>query len=183
MKSVKFSEEQLKDLVKGKSVVVVELVKKGELIKDNKLVIGKMDGIIEGVLVVKEIKDKISNKKMLVPEKMLFEVGELVQAVNEKGNWEWFCDKCNAHHETTLQNKNPESLMLIEAYCTNNHIAFEMKPLLVRLKKIEKEKFGELIKENGAELDVSRLPKEKQKSTKEFVENFECWFKTWRLNK
>ena len=104
MKTQTFTEQQLKDLVAGKEVVTVEPVKEGEQIlrlSPN----GKIKFIVE---------PKGSGLNALS------EVGEVVQAVNEKGENVWKCSFCGSKYH----NYKPDSL--------------GTKPLLVQLVKIEK---------------------------------------------
>lgn len=107
-----FSEQQLKDLPKGKEVVTIESVKKDENYADK---IFPNERVRRIYFVSKNAKE-------------LFRIGDVVQAVNEKSEKQWYCPICNKINLQWDCNQHPES---------------NEKPLLVRLGKTEdKHAFG-----------------------------------------
>lgn len=145
-----FTEQQLKDLVAGKKAVTAESVKKGEIdshynsIKD---------------LVSEEIQG-IRNKE----GKRIIQVGEVVQALNEKGEKQWYCSVCGNIAKVIIKSDNSiccgVSLTKKGKKIARQTLEKEFEPLLVQLNKIEKK----------------TCPKE---STTRYDD---MWLKTWRSN-
>ncbi len=79
-----FSEQHLKDGVKGLEVVTTEPVKKDQRIFDKAW--KEIDNGLGQVIIYDPIKGK---------SKTICEVGEVRQAVNEKGEKLWFCSQCS----------------------------------------------------------------------------------------
>ncbi len=112
-----FTEQQLKDGAKGLVVVTTEPVKKGEYLDVNAET--RLDGII-----------------LHIPEeetlKIVCEVGEIRQAVNEKGWKQHHCPKCKLIRSNIGDR-------IIKYWCCDNEDCGELlKPFLFRLEKIER---------------------------------------------
>ncbi len=136
MKTQKFNEQQLKDLVKGKEVVTCELVKKGEgyieEIKErfehpsmNFNIRDAKQPVSKGFFIMQVVKPNADN---------VFALYLVVQATNEKGEKQSFCEFCSE--------LAPNSNLV-------GHGGAEEKPLLVRLEKIEVQKEKHTLDERG----------------------------------
>lgn len=118
MKTQNFSEEQLKDAVAGKPVVTIEAKKEGERL------------IPEWMGENVHITETIHNGKDCI-----YQVGEVVQAMNEKGEKQWFCPDCQ-----NIFDKEEARLDSMESHdCECGYNSIFWKPLLVRLEKIEED--------------------------------------------
>jgi len=129
LKTQSFSDQQLKDLVAGKEVDAVEAKKKGECL----YVKGDREPFqIIGIT----INTKFDNNHTPIWEenpKLSCEVGELVQACNEKGEKQWYCPLCK-RIGIGLMGINFECGCLTLHREEDEH----WNPLVVRLQKIEK---------------------------------------------
>ena len=112
-----FTEQQLKDGVKGLEVVTAEPVKKGDVVK-----------VIRG----KEIREVVDLSGGTAFEKIIFKVGELVQAVNEKGEKQWYCPTCFKSWGIISEVKRG-----VKIWDWNKDCEKPLKPLLFRLIKID----------------------------------------------
>lgn len=155
MKTQMFTEQQLKDLASGKEVQTCEPVKKGEEER-------KENGFIpfEGMehSYMPDEKDSWIEEIRDSKNKLICKVGEVRQAVNEKGEKQ--CKNCRSELDVFGKDKNKEIIWRHIKRPVGMTVAsekcFTPEPLLVRLKKIEEETYDK---------------------SKEF------WFQTWKQNK
>ena len=135
MKTQVFNEQQLKDLVEGKEVVIYEPVKEGDGFdipkrtfeeelymerpkigdyylfchgKSKTLGIGKIEKIFGHVCNWWTVYMDIGFCRTNIPKQWLIKKLNHVQASNEKGEKQWYCPECNI----SLENLNSYSLDL-----------------------------------------------------------------------
>jgi len=168
MKEQKFSDQQLKDFVSGKEVVVCEPVKEGEDIElwkcsncGYEIRKPPIDKILKNPYYRElfinnkneQIKpcpndcartiseNKISGLKKYAYSDLM--VGELVQALNEKGEKAYYCPTCNNIAKVIIKSDNSIccGVRLIKQGKKKAQETLEQgfNPLLVRLEKIERE--------------------------------------------
>lgn len=134
-----FSEPQLKDLVNGKEVVTTSPRPKDEKLREE---LPYPD--LKPIGIFREYPEGIV---------LLWEVGKEYQAVNEKGEKQWYCPKCNW--------TKPNYFMCAHSA---DQEAKHAIPLLVLLTKIEEKKDYNLTLDEG--IGFTKIP---------------VWLKTWRL--
>jgi len=117
--SIVTTEQELKELLEKGFFVRVEPVKKGERLFIHKFTIND-----------KTTKNRCIAKGKTVDEAIgICEVGEVFSVKNKKGEKQWWCPKCGFHSEFDYD-KHSEIIKLGE---------HSVKPLLVRLDKIEEQ--------------------------------------------
>lgn len=116
MKTQQFTDWQLKDLSKGLTVTTVESVKKGD-IKEMTNPRNFSQPYINGDRISIDCEADIG--RIFNGKKTICKVGDIVQAVNEKDEKQWYCPECKKTDCADIANK----------------------PLLVRLKKIVEGKY------------------------------------------
>lgn len=116
-----FTEQQLKDLPNGLEVTTVGPVKKGERLVEH----------------YKTKKLEINATIYLDNKKSVCQVGEVVQACNEKGEKAIYCT--GPCHSAQTQKDNGDFGYEIQSPQTEECWEGEMNPLLVRLEKIKKD--------------------------------------------
>jgi len=164
MKTQKFSESRLKELMEKGETTTVGPVKKGERFIDE---YAHSSGEIEI-----QVAAMIHNG-----EKTISQVGEVVQATNEKGEKQFHCKQCNSLHFLPKKNLiftnqvGGKDVIITPIQQLNHNVSrhvcvlpenalvkiAKFVPLLVRLEKIERETYA-------------------GNSKKEF------WFETWKVN-
>ncbi len=148
MKTIVLTESQLKELLETGKVTTTEPVKKGERY------------IEHWEAPLSKLKGKLSIPAMIHNgEKTINHVGELVQAVNEKGERQWFCPNC----------KQVDAYVSQGLELPNNKGKHQQKLLLGRLDKIEKKEMMVLAKDVLVEL------KGKQYGN---LKTIKCWLYT-----
>ncbi len=131
-KTQQFTNQELEDLVKGLSVMKAESVKEGDT-----PVYSDYNNTLSKTELISEIWNKSGET--------IADVGEVRQALNEKGEKLWYCPECKEIKESEIEFMKSHHLRFCFKLGTKKPKKIKFaKPLLVRLEEIEKKRAEEM---------------------------------------
>ncbi len=136
-KTQQFTNQELEDLVKGLSVTKVTPKKKGEVTEKE---LPHQEVHSEGIYKIDE-----RHKEGIWNIEVINTVGDIAQAVNEKGKKLWYCPECKEIKESEVEFMKSHHLRFCFKLGAKKPKKIKFaKPLLVRLEEIEKKRAEEM---------------------------------------